>query len=948
MRLEGLAKRRGGVAGRHSGLLVRARLRRRSPPPGVMAGGGKRGRHADAGGGAEGGREGGGGVRLHRCRVADYRPSPVSALAAARGAAGKGALCGVAREDGTVELWAVGGGANGSGGSLALRSPAWERVAVIPGREEMSGITSLEILPPLVAGAPPRVVVAGLDGLVSQLCPVALRRVARADSAGGSVWGMALRPRAGSGDGGDSGDDVLALACEDGCVRLFSADQAGVGFMRSFQRASAHRLLSVAWRADGSVLAAGGADGCVRVFDAATGREDMRITASARAPAALGGKGIAEVSEDACVWSVAFVAGGAVASGDASGAVQLWDAATGARIAGFDAHDADVLALEVSPSGRSLYSTGIDTKVCVYEEVRRGGRASPEAVSWVLKGFKRPHTHDVRALALALADDSEPLLLSAGNDARVVAHSVPHFFEQHPWHPTAAPQRTPCALAHNAGVAGAGSGGGGGYGAPLLLAANGAALDVWRLRAAVAKGVVGAGAPPDHVLRICLEAKHGGKSAPPLVHAAVSADGTLAASVDARGAVRAYALAPIARDAAGGASARRVAASALTRVPAAQLVAVSASAGTPTLVAAGARDVGSGAFECTVSALSVSSSTKSAGMTLVMCSFKCAPALAALTASEAADGGLWIAVADATRVHVLKLSAESETEGAELVHRGTLPRSGAAPTAVAFRPAVDVVRVADTAAQRARVRAQARKKDKGGINAAAAAAVQALPKVPLAVGTAAGEVVLYDAERLRLSPWSRARGGARGCGSLAAVLRGGGGVCGLSFRPGALGEAGELLVQSGDALVHANLDRHEDDMKAADDEEDEDDDDGDESGSDGEGRESGGNGAPNGTDGVGGGSHRHQQQQHPSKRQRRANYAPAPLTPAGAHGSEAPSAHAARCESGPGWRLVPAAGAAISAHWMGAGDLLCVECPWAEALDAAEIDAPVHRQRYGR
>ena len=44
-----------------------------------------------------------------------------------------------------------------------------------------------------------------------------------------------------------------------------------------------------------------------------------------------------------------------------------------------------------------------------------------DKVAWVYAGLKRPHTHDVRALAVAPAPDdpSTSLLFSAGNDSQV-------------------------------------------------------------------------------------------------------------------------------------------------------------------------------------------------------------------------------------------------------------------------------------------------------------------------------------------------------------------------------------------------------------------------------------------------------------------------------------------------------------------------------------------------
>ncbi len=40
---------------------------------------------------------------------------------------------------------------------------------------------------------------------------------------------------------------------------------------------------------------------------------------------------------------------------------------------------------------------------------------------------KRPHSHDVRTLTVAAIPGGDPVLVSAGNDAQILVHSVPRF-----------------------------------------------------------------------------------------------------------------------------------------------------------------------------------------------------------------------------------------------------------------------------------------------------------------------------------------------------------------------------------------------------------------------------------------------------------------------------------------------------------------------------------------
>ena len=40
---------------------------------------------------------------------------------------------------------------------------------------------------------------------------------------------------------------------------------------------------------------------------------------------------------------------------------------------------------------------------------------------------KRPHTHDVRALCVVWLPNEDPVLVSGGNDAQLLVHSIPRY-----------------------------------------------------------------------------------------------------------------------------------------------------------------------------------------------------------------------------------------------------------------------------------------------------------------------------------------------------------------------------------------------------------------------------------------------------------------------------------------------------------------------------------------
>ena len=108
---------------------------------------------------------------------------------------------------------------------------------------------------------------------------------------------------------------------------------------------------SVAFSPDGQRLASGDADGAVRVWDAAGGEEVLWLGARVDA-----------------VWGVAFSAdGGRLASGGDDGLVTVWDAASGDELSRMDAHGARVRSVAFSPDGERVASGNDDGTVRVWD-----------------------------------------------------------------------------------------------------------------------------------------------------------------------------------------------------------------------------------------------------------------------------------------------------------------------------------------------------------------------------------------------------------------------------------------------------------------------------------------------------------------------------------------------------------------------------------------------------
>jgi len=279
------------------------------------------------------------------------------------------------------------------------------------------------------------------------------------------------------------------------------------------------RLLSTAWHPDRVTVVVGSSDGCVRCWDSRSGAELLRVTLA---------RGVA-TAVPPCVWVVLVLPDGTLASGDSEGRTCLWDGTHGALLQAVTAHEADVLALACTPAGDALFSAGVDSKVAL---LGRTGAA------WGLLGYKRAHTHDVRALAVAPfppspaeAGETEAcpvaraasMLLSAGTDAQLLAYAAEDFLEEHPVRVVRSPAGPALSLATARGCE-----------PPLLLCTHATWLDLWRLGSSDAAAHVqlpGAAlelaAAPAHLARIRVRCKRN------LLCSAVSANGEYVAASDA-------------------------------------------------------------------------------------------------------------------------------------------------------------------------------------------------------------------------------------------------------------------------------------------------------------------------------------------------------------------------------------------------------------------------------
>lgn len=199
----------------------------------------------------------------------------------------------------------------------------------------------------------------------------------------------------------------LAVGCDDGSVVVVDIS-GGKGVMEHdmvCQRQDL-RVLGLRWYGD-DMLVGGCADGKVRCWSAKSETRG-RLVSLMKVDKAK--------HESTLVWSVvAMPSRGQFATGDSTGAVKVWDAATSTLVLGFAVHDADVLTL-AKDSGDRLYSAGIDRKIHQFLWL------AAKKPRWIHNGSRLLHLNDVRALAV-YDSPSESMVVSGGVERAVIVQS---------------------------------------------------------------------------------------------------------------------------------------------------------------------------------------------------------------------------------------------------------------------------------------------------------------------------------------------------------------------------------------------------------------------------------------------------------------------------------------------------------------------------------------------
>lgn len=277
-------------------------------------------------------------MEVHRSRFIEYLPPEILDISI------RGDLCLVLFQDSSIRFYTL---------------PGWSQLMEIPGNTAWSlrKVLWLSDSSILAVGLSGGVLVWSLSSLVP--CVVST-------AAGSGIW-----------DIDRNSSQQFAIGCEDGSVKFFSYSEEEVDVWGYTSRVKG-KMLAVKWAGANTVFS-GCSDGGIYKWK-------------------VDGTMLHRINNKHAVWTLEINSHNELITGDADGAVSVWDVRSCTLLQTFKEHEGDILALAVEDN--HIYATGADSRVI---------KLTRHKNSWILQGKCRGQSHDIRALA-----KYKDLLLSGG------------------------------------------------------------------------------------------------------------------------------------------------------------------------------------------------------------------------------------------------------------------------------------------------------------------------------------------------------------------------------------------------------------------------------------------------------------------------------------------------------------------------------------------------------
>ena len=412
-------------------------------------------------------------VSVHRVRHLNYRPRPILCLSTTPFDTNAADYVVLSRENGTVELkspdekWrtvaTVAGMSSRTVDVMTWTCGVCRKEEASPG-ESTTSFSSTFHQTHTKTHSRRTCLGASRDGTIFVLDFAHGSQTAVTGSGGGGVFSLVSLCGKQCCSGTDC-SQLVAAGCQDGSIRIYrvvtNTESVKLELVSTVPCAGT-AILSLAWRRTekgshgmgGTALYAGVADGTIRRLDCVSALTNARLTGTS-AHAISTGTVVSHANQNwkstlrmtvesygrttpTRVWALQALSDGTLISGDSLGHVQLWDGDTGTLLQSFDQNDnkADVLTLAVSANECRIFASGVDSRVICVERPVTVPSSSTGPPKWVMTHAQRPHTHDVKAMAMCIQRDptgclqegkTNEVLCTGGIDTKLCTYSIKDF-----------------------------------------------------------------------------------------------------------------------------------------------------------------------------------------------------------------------------------------------------------------------------------------------------------------------------------------------------------------------------------------------------------------------------------------------------------------------------------------------------------------------------------------